>query len=196
MQAWQYLCAGANKMLPEEELNEQQSSGEQPGSEETQETKQEQVTSEPGMESPEMKIAELEDRYVRLFAEFDNFKRRTSKERIEFMQQAGKDIIVSLLPVLDDLERAIKASETQSDKASIEEGVKLVQKKFASILEGLGLKAIEAIGQPLDVDQHEAITKVPPPSPDLAGKIIDEVEKGYTLHGKVIRFTKAVVGAS
>jgi molecular chaperone GrpE len=196
MQAWQYLCAGANKMLPEEELNEQQSSGEQPGSEETQETKQEQVTSEPGMESPEMKIAELEDRYVRLFAEFDNFKRRTSKERIEFIQQAGKDIIVSLLPVLDDLERAIKASETQSDKASIEEGVKLVQKKFAGILEGLGLKAIEAIGQPLDVDQHEAITKVPPPSPDLAGKIIDEVEKGYTLNGKVIRFTKAVVGAS
>ncbi|MBU6325582.1 MAG: nucleotide exchange factor GrpE, partial [Bacteroidetes bacterium] len=109
---------------------------------------------------------------------------------------AGKDIIISLLPVLDNLERAIKASETQSDKASIEEGVKLVHKQFAGILEGLGLKPIEAIGQPLDVDQHEAITKVPPPSPDLAGKIIDEVEKGYTLHGKVIRFTKAVVGAS
>jgi molecular chaperone GrpE len=140
------------------------------------------------------KIAELEDRYMRMYSEFDNFKRRTSKERIELIQTAGKDIIVGLLPVLDDMERAIKASETQSDKAAIEEGVRLVHKKFAGILDQMGLKPIEAIGQPLDVDMHEAITKVPAPEPGLSGKIIDEVEKGYTLNGKVIRFTKAVVG--
>lgn len=183
-------------MLPEEELNEQKHEDENKASDEPQENLNQEGSAEQHSGNPEAKIAELEDRYVRLMAEFDNFKRRTSRERIEFLQQAGKDIIVSLLPVLDDLERAIKASETQSDKASIEEGVKLVHKKFAGILEGLGLKPIDAIGQPLDVDQHEAITKVPPPSPDMAGKIMAEVEKGYTLHGKVIRFTKAVVGAS
>ncbi len=186
-------------MLPEEELNEQNREDETTASEERQEpVNQEETAHEGGTGEvhPAAKIAELEDRYVRLSAEFENFKRRTARERIEFMQQAGKDIIVGLLPVLDDLERAIKASESHSDKASLEEGVKLVHKKFAGILESLGLKAIEAIGQPLDVDQHEAITKVPPPSPELAGKIIDELEKGYTLHGKVIRFTKVVVGAS
>lgn len=183
-------------MIPEEELNDNKSGQDMPETEAKTEPEAENRETQTDSVSPEAKIAELEDRYVRLFAEFDNFRRRTSKERIEFMQQAGKDIIVSLLPVLDDLERAIKASETQSDKAAIEEGVKLVHKKFAGILESLGLKAIEAIGQPLDVDQHEAITKVPPPTPEMAGKIIDEVEKGYTLHGKVIRFTKVVVGAS
>lgn len=149
-------------------------------------------------DEPEMlknKIKELEERYVRLYSEFDNYKRRTTKERIELLQTAGKDIIVSLLPVLDDMERALKASESAADVQALREGVTLVHKKFSGALEGLGLKPIVAIGEPLDVDLHEAITKVPAPSPELSGKVIDEVEKGYTLNGKVIRFTKAVVGA-
>ena len=149
-------------------------------------------------EDPEMfknKIKDLEERYVRLYSEFDNYKRRTSKERVEIIQTAGKDIIVSLLPVLDDMERALKASENATDVQALRDGVSLVHKKFAAALEGLGLKPIAAIGEPLDVDLHEAITKVPAPSPELSGKVIDEVEKGYTLNGKVIRFTKAVVGA-
>jgi molecular chaperone GrpE len=153
---------------------------------------------DPEAETPEMfknKIKELEERYMRLYSEFDNYKRRTTKERIELVQTAGKDIIVSLLPVLDDMERALKASENASDVQALREGVALVHKKFAGALEGLGLQPIAAIGEPLDVDLHEAITKVPAPSPELSGKVIDEVEKGYTLNGKVIRFTKAVVGA-
>lgn len=149
-------------------------------------------------EDPEMfknKIKDLEERYVRLYSEFDNYKRRTSKERVELLQTAGKDIIVSLLPVLDDMERALKASENATDVQALRDGVSLVHKKFSGALEGLGLKPIVAIGETLDVDLHEAITKVPAPSPELSGKVIDEVEKGYTLNGKVIRFTKAVVGA-
>lgn len=149
-------------------------------------------------EDPEMfknKIKDLEERYVRLYSEFDNYKRRTTKERVELIQTAGKDIIVSLLPVLDDMERALKASENATDIQALRDGVSLVHKKFSGALEGLGLKPIVAIGEPLDVDLHEAITKVPAPSPELSGKVIDEVEKGYTLNGKVIRFTKAVVGA-
>jgi molecular chaperone GrpE len=153
---------------------------------------------EPEAETPEMfknMIKEQEERYMRLYSEFDNYKRRTTKERIELIQTAGKDIIVGLLPVLDDMERALKASETAADVQALREGVTLVHKKFSAALESLGLKPIAAIGEPLDVDLHEAITKVPAPSPELSGKVIDEVEKGYTLNGKVIRFTKAVVGA-
>jgi len=155
-------------------------------------------TSASDAEDPEMfknKIKDLEERYLRLYSEFDNYKRRTTKERIELIQTAGKDIIVNLLPVLDDMERALKASENASDIQALRDGVALVHKKFSGALEGLGLKPIIAVGETLDVDLHEAITKVPAPSPDLSGKVIDEVEKGYTLNGKVIRFTKAVVGA-
>ncbi len=140
-------------------------------------------------------VSTLNDKYVRMYAEFDNYKRRTTKERMELLQTAGKDVIVSLLPVLDDFERADKAMENASDINPIKEGVELVHHKLRSLLNQKGLKAMESIGQPFDADIHEAITTVPAPSPDLAGKIIDEVEKGYMLNDKVIRFAKVVVGA-
>ncbi|HTN18883.1 MAG TPA: nucleotide exchange factor GrpE [Pelobium sp.] len=140
-------------------------------------------------------VALLNDKYVRLYAEFDNYKRRTTKERIELLQTAGKDVIVSLLTVLDDFERANKAMENASDIKPVKEGVELIHNKLQSLLTQKGLKAMEAIGQTFDADIHEAITNIPAPTPDMKGKIIDEVEKGYMLNDKVIRFAKVIVGA-
>jgi len=140
-------------------------------------------------------IAEANNKYVRLYAEFDNFKRRTSKERVEMIQTAGKDVIVSLLPVLDDFDRALKAMETANDVNAVKEGVLLVSGKLRNLLTQKGLKEMESKGTAFDADLHEAITNIPAPSDDLKGKVIDEVEKGYYLNDKVIRFAKVVVGA-
>ena len=135
------------------------------------------------------------DKYLRLYAEFDNFRRRTSKERIDLLQTAGKEIIVALLPVLDDFERAERAMETSTDVEAVKEGVKLIQNKLNNILSQKGLKPMQSIGQPFDADLHEAITNIPAPTDDLKGKVIDEMEKGYTLGDSVVRFAKVVVGA-
>jgi molecular chaperone GrpE len=139
--------------------------------------------------------AALNDKYLRLFAEFDNFKRRTQKERVELLQTAGKDVIVSMLPVLDDFDRANKATENATDINAIREGIQLVHTKLKSILNQKGLKEMECINTVFDTDLHEAITKVPAPTEELKGKVIDELEKGYTLNDKVIRFAKVVVGS-
>ncbi len=146
-------------------------------------------------EKLQQQVAELNDKYLRLFAEFDNFKRRTQKERVELLQTAGKDIVVSLLPVLDDFERAIKATEKSTEVAPVREGIELVQTKLRSILTQKGLKEIESINTPFDTDLHEAITQIPSPTQEQKGKVIDELEKGYTLNDKVVRFAKVVVGA-
>ncbi|MNJ93014.1 heat shock protein GrpE [compost metagenome] len=140
-------------------------------------------------------VSELNDKYLRLFAEFDNFKRRTQKERVELLQTAGKDIVVSLLPVLDDFERAIKATEKSTEVAPVREGIELVQTKLKSILTQKGLKEIESLNTPFDTDLHEAITQIPSPTEEQKGKVIDQLEKGYTLNDKVVRFAKVVVGA-
>ena len=139
--------------------------------------------------------AALNDKYIRLFAEFDNYKRRTQKERVELLQTAGKDVIVSLLSVLDDFDRANKAMETATDINSIREGVNLVHSKLKNLLTQKGLKEIESINNAFDTDFHEAITKIPAPAEEMKGKVIDELEKGYTLNDKVIRFAKVVVGS-
>lgn len=139
-------------------------------------------------------IAELNDKYLRLYSEFDNMKRRNAKERIELMDTAGKDILLSFIPVVDDFERAQKAFENSTDVEAVKEGVTLIHTKFLNILSQKGVKPIESKGQPFDVDYHEAITKIPAPTDDLKGKVVDEVEKGYTLKDKVIRFAKVVIG--
>lgn len=139
-------------------------------------------------------IAELNDKYLRLYSEFDNMKRRNAKERIELMDTAGKDILLSFIPVVDDFERAQKAFEKSTDIEAVKEGVNLIHTKFLNILSQKGVKPIESKGQPFDVDYHEAITKIPAPTEDLKGKVVDEVEKGYTLKDKVIRFAKVVIG--
>ncbi|SMC97195.1 nucleotide exchange factor GrpE [Pedobacter nyackensis] len=139
--------------------------------------------------------AALNDKYLRLFAEFDNYKRRTQKERVELLQTAGKDVIVSLLDVLDDFDRANKATENATDVNAIREGIKLVHHKLKNSLGQKGLKEIESINTVFDTDFHEAITKIPAPNEEMKGKVMDELEKGYTLNDKVIRFAKVVVGS-
>ena len=137
----------------------------------------------------EEKFAELNDKHLRLFAEFENFKKRTAKERMDLYKTAGESVLTALLPVLDDFERSLKANLKQED-----EGVVLIYNKLKSILETKGLKAMEdPIGQELNTDYHEAITNIPAPSDDMKGKIIDVVEKGYFLNEKVIRYAKVVV---
>ena len=149
-------------------------------------------------ESEETGIDQLQvekEKYLRLYSEFENFRRRTTKERLDWMQTASKDVILNVLPVIDDMERALKSMETASDisKYAIE-GMELIYKKLYSIMEKTGLKPMNAQGQPFDPELHEAITQFPAPSPDMVGKVVDEVEKGYLLNDKVIRFAKVVVG--
>jgi molecular chaperone GrpE len=140
-------------------------------------------------------LSQANDKYLRLYAEFDNFRRRTAKEREEARKMEGKDLMVALLPVLDDFERASKAMETASDIAPIKEGVALVQNKLKNILTQKGLKAMESIGTAFDPEIHEAITNIPAPTDELKGKVMDEMEKGYLLNDKVVRFAKVIVGA-
>jgi len=140
-------------------------------------------------------LALANDKYLRLYAEFDNFRRRTIKEREEARKMEGKDFIVSLLPVLDDFERALKAMESATDVAPVKEGVLLIQNKLKNALTKNGLKEMESIGAAFDPDLQEAITNIPAPSDDMKGKVIDEMEKGYLLNDKVIRFAKVIVGA-
>ena len=136
----------------------------------------------------EEKFSDLNDKHLRLFAEFENFKKRTAKERIELYKTAGESVLSALLPIIDDLERSIKINEEE------DEGVVLIYNKLISILESKGLKAIDnPIGKELNTDFHEAITNVPAPSKDMKGKIIDVIEKGYFLNDKVIRYAKVVV---
>ena len=140
------------------------------------------------------KLDAEKDRYLRLFAEFENFKKRTSKERIEMFKTAGQDVIVSLLPVLDDFERALKEIKRQEDDVLFE-GIQLIHNKFKDILQQKGLSVIEInTGDAFNADTHEAVTQIPAPSEDLKGKIIDVIEKGYSLGDKIIRFPKVVIG--
>ena len=137
----------------------------------------------------EEKFSELNDKHLRLFAEFENFKKRTAKERIELYKTAGEDILNSLLPILDDFERSLKMQTEQEDQ-----GVELIYNKLKTTLESKGLKAMDdPIGMDLNTDFHEAITKVAAPSEQMKGKIIDVIEKGYFLNDKVIRYAKVVV---
>ncbi len=139
-------------------------------------------------------LDEMKDKHLRLVAEFDNFKRRNAKERIELIQTAGKDVIISLLDTLDDCDRAQKQLESSNDAAANKEGVMLVFNKLRSTLQARGVKAMETNAQEFNADLHEAITEIPAPNEALKGKIVDEVMKGYYLNDKIIRHAKVVVG--
>ncbi len=140
-------------------------------------------------------VATLNDKHLRLFAEFDNFRKRTAKERIDMLQFAGENALKNMLPVLDDMERAIQNNEKSDDLATVKQGFALIHAKLLNILGSQGVKPMGDLkGHPLDVDRHEAITKAPAPSADLKGKVIDVLENGYTLHDKVIRYAKVIVG--
>ncbi|MFT5512204.1 MAG: molecular chaperone GrpE [Bacteroidia bacterium] len=142
----------------------------------------------------EEKASELNDKYLRLYSEFDNFRRRTQKERAELIKSAGKDILSDLLAVVDDFDRTLDAMDKTEDVKGFTEGVKLVQQKFVGVLQKQGLSHFETKGETFDPELHEAITKIPAPSDDLKGKVVDVIEKGYTLNEKVLRYAKVVVG--
>jgi molecular chaperone GrpE len=146
------------------------------------------------LEKKQQELNEIRDKYLRLVAEFDNFKKRNAKERIELIQTANKEVILALLDVVDDTDRATKQLETASDINAIKDGVMLVFNKLRSTLQSKGLKPMESLHKEFDADLHEAITEIPAPSEELKGKIIDELQKGYYLNDKLIRHARVVVG--
>jgi molecular chaperone GrpE len=181
-------------MLMIDELNDQQDTGTGQDTSHEENNRAEEIINDNDTASLEKQLQENNDRFMRLYAEFDNYKRRTIKEKAEILQTAGKDVMLALLPVIDDFERAQRASANIQDIELYKQGIDLIHHKFNSILQARGLKPIESIGTDFNVDIHEAITNIPAPSPDMVGKVIDETEKGYTLNGHVIRFAKVVVG--
>jgi len=146
------------------------------------------------VEKLKRELSEAKDKYVRLLAEFENVRRRTAKEKEELRQTAGKDIVQSLLVVLDDTDRAAKQMESSEDLNQIKEGISLVFNKLRSTLQAKGLRKMESKGAEFNPDLHEAITEIPAPAPDMAGKVIDEIEPGYYLNDKLIRYAKVIVG--
>ena len=144
-------------------------------------------------EKLELEIQEQKDKYLRLFAEFDNYKRRTSKERLELMQTAGKEMAVALLEVADDMDRAEKQIAADEDINHVKEGVQLVFNKLRSVLQQKGIVAMNSIDTEFDVEKHEAVTEIPA-GDEKTGKVVDELQKGYYMNDKLIRFAKVVVG--
>lgn len=177
-------------MTPEELINDINADDNQAGT-----THLNEEVGEAGLvEKLQDELQEQKDKYLRLFAEFDNFKRRNARERLELMQTANKEVVAALLDVLDDTERTEKAFETVSDATTLKEGVLLVFNKLRNLLQQKGLKPMESISTQFNADLHEAITEIPAPDEALIGKVIDEVQKGYYLNDKIIRFAKVVVG--
>ena len=155
------------------------------------ETQTEETVIEP---TPEEKYAELNDKFLRLYSEFDNYRKRTNKEKLELISTASSGVIKDLVAVLDDFERAITNNETVEDTAALKEGFNLIHNKLKGVLETKGLKPMISKGEVFDSELHEAIANIPAPTEDLKGKIVDDVEKGYYIHDKVIRYAKVVVG--
>ena len=182
-----------------EELNVEETKDtaeEQPQNDQAEEaaplTHEEQLEKE--LEDAQAVIEEQKDKYLRLSAEFDNYRKRTMKEKAELILNGGEKSISSILPVIDDFERAIKTMETAKDVKAVKEGVELIYNKFMAVMAQNGVKVIETRDQPLDTDYHEAIAVIPAPSEEQKGKILDCVQTGYTLNDKVIRHAKVVVG--
>ncbi len=140
------------------------------------------------------KNEEMKDKYLRLFADFDNYKKRTAKEKLELIDAAGKDFFALMLPVVDDFERSLKAINNTEANNALKEGIELVYHKLLKTLESKGVKAMESNGTEFNADLHEAITEIPAPSEEMKGKVIDTVEKGYYLNDKILRYAKVVVG--
>ncbi|MCJ8165811.1 nucleotide exchange factor GrpE [Pontibacter sp. E15-1] len=175
-----------------EEVQDTTASAEAEAQEEN--TDQEAATEAGG--GPAVELAEMKDKYIRLMAEFENFRRRTAKERIELSKTATQDLMGDLLPVLDDMERARQSIETTKDVDAMLQGLELVFHKLKHVTQQKGLKPMEIkAGDDFDSDMHEAVTQIPAPSEELKGKIVDVIEKGYTLNEKVIRFAKVIIGA-
>jgi len=190
-----------NKSKAEEQLEQEAqdlTSPQEATEEHKKETKKDKAhkksKTEEHLEKVEAELVELKDKHIRLQAEFDNYRKRTLKERMELLKTASESVLMSILPVIDDFERAIQTLEQVEEDSHIKDGVKLIYNKFQEFLKQNGVKEIEAKAQPFDTDLHEAITTIPAPSDELKGKIVDVVQKGYYLNDKVIRFSKVVIG--
>jgi molecular chaperone GrpE len=154
----------------------------------------EPVTNEPELESLRAELEEMKDKYLRKVAEFENFRKRSVKERMELIQTAGKEVIIDLLEVLDDCARAEKQMSSSADTESVKEGISLVFTKLRNLLSAKGLRSMETMHTNFNPDLHEAITEIPASADELKGKVLDEIEKGYYLNDKIIRYAKVVVG--
>ncbi len=162
--------------------------------EESEDIQEEPFTEEEKIEQLEKELGTLNDKYLRLIAEYDNYRKRTLREKIELSRQAGEKIFVDILPVIDDFERALQHLEGAEDLNSVKEGIEIIYNKFIGYLSRQGVKEIETFEQAFDAELHEAVTKIAAPNEKLKGKIVDCVEKGYKLDDKVIRYPKVVVG--
>lgn len=146
------------------------------------------------LEESNQKLADLHDRYLRLSAEYDNYRKRTLKEKMDLTKTGGERVLLNILPILDNLDRAVTAVDEANDLDAVKTGIDLIFSKFQEFITQNGVKEIDAYQKEFDTDLHEAITKIPAPSEDLKGKVVDVIEKGYYLHDKVIRFAKVVIG--
>jgi molecular chaperone GrpE len=163
---------------------------------EVEDTTSETITAEKDpVEGLKTEVAELKDKYLRLYADFENFRRRTAKEKLEMISGASADMVKSILPIVDDFERAKVSFDSSTEIEALKEGVDLIYTKLIKTLESKGLKPIVAKGETFDVEIHESVAQFPAPSDDLKGKVIDEIEKGYYLNDKVVRYAKVIVGA-
>jgi len=183
-------------MNQEENLNTEETLNENATNETSESTVNADVEAQAETEEKDYEVLynETKDKLLRLFADFENFKKRVARERMEYVKTAGQDIFQAILPVLDDLDRAEKSIESAVDVEAVKEGLDLITKKLRSALMNKGLKEIEVIGEVFDSEIHDAIAQIPAPSEDMKGKVIDCAEKGYSLNGVVIRNPKVVVG--
>jgi molecular chaperone GrpE len=183
-----------NKAEAEEKVMEERVPEAAPEEEAAEGTEEKEAGEEEKEPTAEEKLAELQDRYLRLSAEYDNFRKRTLKEKIELQKSANESLLYGLLPVADDFDRALHSLDEARDIDAVKEGLGLISGKFSAFLAQQGIKEIEAVHREFDTDLHEAVTKVPAPSKKLKGKVVDVVQKGYYLNEKVLRFAKVVVG--
>ena len=146
-------------------------------------------------EELQLKLSEINDKYLRLYSDFENYRKRTAKEKIELIDSSNRDLLSTFLPVVDDFERAITSNENTEDPAVLKEGFLLIFNKINNIMEMEGVKPMNALGKPFDVEYHEAITNIPVPKKSMKGKVMDVTEKGYFLKEKVLRYAKVIVGA-
>lgn len=178
----------AEEATPEEQSHENQETEESEAATET------TGAGSASVEELEKEKKELKDKFLRLAAEFENYKRRTLKEKMDMMKSAAQDTLSALLPVLDDFDRAKKNADDENTAETFSVGVDLVYKKLYSVLQNKGLKEMESTGQPFDPEHHEALTEIPAPDENMKGKVVDTIEKGYFLNDKIIRHAKVVVG--
>jgi molecular chaperone GrpE len=183
--------------LPENEtpdLTEQEQESEHNIKETKKDKTHKKSKAEEQLETAEAEIIELKDKHMRLQADFDNYRKRTLKERMELMKTANESFLISILPVIDDFDRALQTLDSVEEGSHAKDGVNLIYNKFQEFLKQNGVKEIDAQGQNFDTDLHEAIVKIPAPTKSLKGKVVEVVQKGYSLNDKVIRFPKVVIG--